>query len=826
MIPPVLSKRVLRALLVMMSVMVGGANLLTAPASLALQRSSPARATTTVPSQRTFLDQYCVTCHNQTSKTAGLTLENIDIERVGENALVWEKVARKLRTRAMPPAGMPRPDSGGFDSLATYLETALDRAAVAEPEPGSAVVRRLNRTEYSNVVRDFLGIDTDAIDVESLLPPDESAHGFDNIGAVLSISPLLMERYLLAARKVARIAVGDPAVRPVFETYSLPKFLMQDQYHMSEDLPFGSRGGIAIRHHFPVDGDYVAQIRLQRMTRESIRGILDEPHEIEVRLDGERIELFKVGGENKGPFEYFGAGRSGDPAQEQYERTADEGLEVRFSTTAGTHLVGVTFPSTVTLPEGMLGRLRPPLTVIEFSQFKGGVPGVGDVTISGPYDTKGVGDTPSRSKIFVCNPENSLDDVACARTIVSALSRRAYRRPVNDQDISILLEFYAEGQSKGGFEAGIQAAIERILLDPEFLFRVERDPPNAVADTAYPVSDLELASRMSFFLWSSIPDDELLELAALGRLRDPVVLEQQVRRMLGDPRSAALVTNFAGQWLLLRNLRSISPDPEVYPYFDDNLRVAFQRETELFFESLMRDDRSVMDLLNADYTFVNERLAEHYGIPDVYGNRFRRVTVTDEDRRGLLGQGSILTLTSYATRTAPTLRGKWILENILGAPPPPPPPDAVADLKENARGAKVLTVRERLEEHRVNPACASCHAMMDPAGFALENFDGIGRWRETEGGSTIDASGVLPDGEKFQGPAELRQVLLAKRQQFVVAFTEKLLTYALGRGLEHYDAPTVRKIIRETTPEDYRWSSIILSMIRSAPFQMRRTQPS
>ncbi len=383
-----------------------------------------------------------------------------------------------------------------------------------------------------------------------------------------------------------------------------------------------------------------------------------------------------------------------------------------------------------------------------------------------------------------------------------------------------------KARARGGFEAGIRAAIERILLDPEFLFRVERDPPNAVADTAYPVSDLELASRMSFFLWSSIPDDELLELAALGHLRDPVVLEQQVRRMLGDPRSAALVTNFAGQWLLLQNLRSISPDPEVYPYFDDNLRVAFQRETELFFESLMREDRSVMDLLNADYTFVNERLAEHYGIPDVYGNRFRRVTVTDEDRRGLLGQGSILTLTSYATRTAPTLRGKWILENILGAPPPPPPPDVVADLKENVRGAKVLTVRERLEEHRVNPACASCHAMMDPAGFALENFDGIGRWRDTEGGATIDASGVLPDGEEFQGPAELRQVLLAKRQQFVVAFTEKLLTYALGRGLEHYDAPTVRKIIRETTPEDYRWSSIILSMIRSAPFQMRRTQPS
>ena len=825
MFPRVSSRNVFLAMLVA-TPLAGGSHLLPGPAPVYVQEPSSSARPAALTRQRTLLDQYCVTCHNQTSKTAGLTLDNIDIEHVSENAPAWEKVVRKLRARAMPPAGVPRPDSGSYDSLATYLETELDRAAGAEPNPGRAVIRRLNRTEYSNVVRDLLDLDTDAIDIEALLPPDESAHGFDNIGTVLSLSPLLMERYLLAARKVARIAIGDPAIRPVFETYRVPKFLMQDQYHMSEDLPFGSRGGIAIRHHFPVDSDYVVQVRLQRMARESIRGILDEQHDIEVRLDGERIKLFKVGGENRGPFEYFGAGRSGDPAQAEYERTADDDLEVRFHATAGTHVVGVTFPSKATLPEGMLGKLHPPLTVIEYSQFKGGVPGVGHVIIGGPYDAKNVGDTPSRRKIFVCRPTSNLDEAACARRIVRTLSRRAYRRPVSDEDVSILLDFYAEGRSNGGFEAGIRAALERILLDPEFLFRVERDPPNVEADTAYPVSDLEFASRMSFFLWGSVPDDALLNLAERGRLRDAVALEQQVKRMLQDSRSSALVKNFAGQWLLLRNLRSISPDPQMFPYFDDNLREAFGRETELFVESLVREDRSVTEFLNADYTFVNERLARHYGIPDVYGNRFRRVTLSDENRRGLLGQGSILTLTSYATRTSPTLRGKWILENILGAPPPPPPSDVDTNIKENVPGGKILSVRERLEQHRVNPACASCHALMDPLGFALENFDGTGAWRTSDGGSTIDPSGVLPDGQKFQGPAELRQLLLDKREQFIAAFVERFLTYALGRGLEYYDAPAVRKIIREAAPDDYRWSSIILGIVRSAPFQMRRSPPA
>ncbi len=771
--------------------------------------------------QRAVLDTYCVSCHNESLATAGLRLDTIPVEHVSDDPVVWEKVAKKLRTGAMPPPGMLRPTAPDYDSLATYLETELDGAAIADPNPGRPVLHRLNRVEYSNAVRDFLGVDIDAVDIKSLLPPDETSQGFDNIGAALSVSPLLMERYLLAAGKIARIAVGDATIRPVFETYGLPKFLMQDTDRMSEDLPFGSRGGTALRHYFPVEGDYVIQVRLQRMARESIRGLLNGPHDMEVRLDGERVEVFTVGGENPGAFVYFGAGRAMEPAQEEYERTADQDLTSRVHVTAGTHVVGVTFPKKAALTEGAL---MAPLTIIEFSQFKGGPPAVGEVIIGGPYDATGVGDTPSRSKIFVCRPTSGRDEEVCARKIVSALARRAYRRPVTEEDLSILLGFYWENRSEGSFEDGIRAALERILLDPEFLFRFERDPANIAADTAYRISDLELASRLSFFLWSSIPDDELLNLAEQDRLNQPAVLEQQVQRMLADPRSKAFVTNFPGQWLLLRNLPSYTPDPEVFPYFDDNLREALQRETELFFESLVREDRPVHDLLGADYTFVNERLAAHYGIPDVYGSRFRRVTLTDENRRGLLGHASILTATSYANRTAPTLRGKWILDNILGAPPPAAPPD-IPELKENTSGDKVLTMRERMEEHRANPSCASCHNQMDPLGFALENFDGIGGWRINDGGSKIDPSGVLPDGEKFESAAELRQVLLGKSEQFVGTVTERLLTYALGRGLEYYDAPAVRNIMREGARDDYRWSSIIASIVRSVPFQMRRSQP-
>ena len=793
-------------------------NVLPGPVSA---QGPPSAPVITIPPQRVLLDIYCVSCHNETLKTAGLTLDTIQVEKVGEDPVVWEKITKKLRTASMPPPGLPRPTTEDYDSLASYIETELDRAALAEPNPGRPVLHRINRVEYSNAVRDLLGIDTDAVDIKALLPPDETAQGFDNIGAALSMSPLLMEKYLLAAGKIARIAVGDSTILPVFETYGLPKFLMQDEARMSEDLPFGSRGGTAVRHYFPVEGDYIVQVRLQRMARESIRGLLDGPHEMEIRLDGERIKAFTVGGESPGAFDYFGAGRAPEPAQLEYERTADNDLTVRFHVTAGTHVVGVTFPKKAALTEGAL---MAPLTIIEFSQFKGGSPAVGEVIIGGPYDVKGVGETPSRGKIFICRPSSIRDEEACAGKIVSALAHRAYRRPVTEGDVSILLGFYKENRSEGSFEDGIRGAIERILLDPEFLFRFETDPESMTADTAYRISGLELASRLSFFLWSSIPDDELLNLAEQELLQEPAVLEQQVRRMLQDSRSKALMTNFPGQWLLLRNLPSYSPDPEVFPYFDDNLREALQRETELFFESLLREDRPIPDLLMADYTFLNERLADHYGIPNIYGSRFRRVTLTDRNRRGLLGHGSILTATSYANRTAPTLRGKWILDNILGAPPPAAPPD-IPELKENASGDQALTMRERMEEHRANPTCATCHNQMDPLGFALENFDAIGGWRINDGTSAIDPSGVLPGGEKFQSPAEFREVLFGKRDQFVATVTERLLTYALGRELEYYDAPAVRNIMRDATRADYRWSAVILSIVESVPFQMRRSQP-
>ena len=794
----------------------------TSSQSTAQAAQQPSSLQSALSPHRALLDQYCLACHNEALNTAGLMLDKVDVEKVSDNVAVWENVAMKLRAGAMPPAGMARPDAAEYDSLVAYLETELDRAAAEKPNPGRPVIRRLNRTEYSNAIRDLLAIDTDAVDVRELLPPDESAQGFDNIGTALSVSPLLMERYLAAAQKVVRIAIGDPNITPLFESYDVPRYLMQDQYRMSEDLPFGSRGGTALRHHFPVEGDYVVQVRLQRMARQSIRGLHDEGHEMEIRLDGERIKRFQVGGEDVGPFEYFKSNRPLDAAQEEYERTADEELEVRFHATAGTHLVGVTFQREAYLPEGPL---QPRLTQIEFAQFTGGSPAVGRVIIGGPYDTTGIGDTPSRSKIFACQPADASEEEACATEILSTLARRAYRRPVTDEDVAILLGFYEANRSKEGFEAGIEAALERLLLDPEFLFKIERDPGGVAPDIAYHISDLELASRLSFFLWSSLPDEELLSLAEQGRLSEPAVLEQQVFRMLGDSRANSLVSDFAGQWLLLRNLSSFQPDPEAFPYFDDNLREAFRRETELFVDSLVREDRSVTDLLDADYTFLNERLAQHYGVEGVYGSRFRRVTLSEEQRRGLLGHGSILMATSYPKRTAPTLRGKWILENILGAPPPPPPPDIPA-LVETGAGGEILTMREQMQQHTTNPSCSVCHARMDPLGFALENFDAVGLWRSTDGGSAIDPSGELPGGEKFQGPAGLRQLLLSKPEQFVATVTERFLTYALGRELEYYDSAAVRKIIQDAEPDDYRWSAIILNIIKSSPFQMRRSQPS
>ena len=802
-----LNQGILRAILVWLGVALAGAN--------SMQAAGPQSSAAGAPpaTHRVLLNRYCVTCHNERLKTAGLMLDAMDVEKVNEKAPVWEKVIRKLRTGAMPPAGMPRPDKAAYDSFATYLETEIDRAATARPNPGRPVVHRLNRAEYANAIRDLLAME---IDGGALLPPDDSRYGFDNLGDVLAVSPLLLERYMAAARKISRLAIGDPALRPTAETYDVSAALTQED-RMSDALPFGSRGGIAVRHHFPLDGEYVIRIRLQRTQSDLIIG-LAEPNRLDVRLDHALIKQFIVGGEFSGKPESLYS----DYYADDYLFKADEGLEVRLAVKAGTRLVGVAF---VKKTEATEGHYQPrPLEFRVAAVNAEDKPAVASVTVDGPYEVSGPGETPSRSQIFVCRPAGGADEDPCAKRILSRLARRAYRRPVTDGDLQTLLTFFAAGKSESGFEAGIGTALERMLVSPEFLFRIERDPASLAAGATYRISDLQLASRLSFFLWSSIPDDELLELAEDGKLSDPQVMEQQVLRMLGDSRAKTLVSNFAGQWLYLRNLRGISPDPQLLPDFDESLREAFQQETELFFESIVREDRSVLDLLNADYSFLNERLARHYQIPNVSGSHFRRVTLRDEKRRGLLGQGSILTVTSYPNRTSPTLRGKWLLDNFLGTPPPPPPPDVVASLTERDKDGKVLSVRQQMEQHRTNPVCATCHARMDPLGFALENFDAIGKWRTTDANTPIDASGALPDGTQFEGPAGLRNLMVDKGDEFVTTITEKLLTYALGRGVEYYDQTAVRQIVRGAAPNDYRWSSLIMGIVKSTPFQMRRSR--
>ncbi len=804
-----------RTIMCLIGIALGG---IVSQAAATQQSSDP--SSSPASQYRAVLNRYCVTCHNERLKTADLMLDKMDVANVTANASVWEKVIRKLRTAAMPPAGVPRPDPATYDGFATYLETTLDRAAAAEPDPGRPIVSRLNRAEYVNAVRDLLAIDTNAIDIPSYLPADDSGFGFDNIGDVLSVSPVLLERYMSVAQRVRRLAIGDPTIQPGSKTYSVPTLLMQDD-RMSEAMPFGSRGGIAINHHFALDGEYEIKIILQRDPDNFVRG-LGEERQLDVRVDGERVKLFTVGGVRLGRSESVFV-TYGDPAQTQYERNADEDLQVRFSANAGAQAVAVTFLNETTMSEGPW---RPRQTGLgaaaKYKDYTQGEPAVANVIISGPFDATGPGETPSRSKIFVCQPTGSDDEEICAKRILTSLARRAYRRPATEQEMRTLLTFYDEGRSQGGFEAGIGLALRRILVSPAFLFHVENDPANVAPGAAYPINDFELASRMSFFLWSSIPDDELLDVAEQGQLRDPAVLEQQVRRMIADPRSEALVNNFAGQWLYLRNVAAAAPDPELFPDFEENLREALMEETRLFFGSTIREDRSVLDLLNADYTFLNERLARHYGIPNIYGSHFRRVQLADESRRGLLGQGSILMVTSYATRTSPTLRGKWVLENILATPPAPPPPDVEAVLPQTGEGGEELSVRNLLEQHRANPICASCHGRMDPLGFALDNFDAVGQWRDTEAGKPVDASGILPDGTKFEGAAGLRNELLKHPEQFATAVAEKLLTYGLGRGIEYYDQPAVRKIVREAAPDDYRWSAIVAGIINSTPFQMRR----
>ncbi len=684
-------------------------------------------------------------------------------------------------------------------------ETSLDRVAAAKPNPGRTdTFRRLTRTEYQNAIRDLLAID---VDVTSLLPKDDSSFGFDNV-TVGGLSPTLLERYLSAAQKISRLAIGTPVRSPGSDIVVLPVDLTQEEHF--EDLPFGTRGGTVVHHTFPVDAEYEIRVRLSRDRNENVEG-LTEPHQMELTLDGTRLQLFTIQPK-----------RTAQQGTYYSDQEADAGLTVRIPLKAGPHMIGATF---LKRTSALLETERQPYQAhFNMDRHPRTQPAVYSVSIAGPFDAIGAGDTPSRRRIFVCRPAKASEEEACGKRIISTLARRTYRRPVTDADLQMPLAFYKDARTEAGFEAGIEMALRALITSTEFLFRVERDPENIAPNTAYRVSDLELASRLSFFLWSSIPDDELLDVATRGKLHEPAVLEQQVRRMLADGRSEALVNNFAEQWLYLRNLAASNPDPRLFADFDDNLRQSFRRETELFFESVVKEDRSILDLLKANYTFLNERLAKHYGIPNVYGSQFRRVSLGDDSvRGGLLGQGSILTVTSYATRTSPVLRGKWVLENILGTPPPPPPPN-VPPLKENGVG-KVLSMRERMEQHRSNPACSGCHSLMDPIGLSIENFDAIGRWRtRTEGSSPVDSSGGLPSGATFEGVSGLKRALLNRPELFVTTVTEKLLTYALGRGVEYYDVPAVRTVTRDARNNDYRFSSLVLGIVKSTPFQMRRSQ--
>ena len=759
---------------------------------------------------RALLDDYCVRCHNQRTavgQNTGVMWDTVDLARVNVHAEVLERGVRRLRAGMMPPAGSPRPDPATYTALTEWLETELDRHAVPHaPPPG---LHRLNRREYANVIRDLLGVDVDAT---ALLPSDDSSRGFDNQAGTLSVSPALLEAYLSAAGKVSRLAVGS-ATAPTQTVYRVAEDATQN-YHV-EGLPFGTRGGISVRHEFAANGEYAFRIVPVNMgnmgnTRPfgEVRG-----ERLEVLLDGERLALVDWD-------ETLGVGRSGGGAREL-------AIDLRVPVEAGPHTVGVTFLATSFAPGLDLND-----AFLRSTIETGGLPGftfyphVGSVRVDGPYDAAGAGDTPSRRQIFVCRPTSAtdVDEEGCAEEILSTLARRAYRQPVTAEDLDTLMGFYRIGREAGDFDGGIEMALQRILTDPKFIYRVEVAPAGVTPGGVYPISDLELASRLSFFLWSSSPDDELLALAVDARLREPAVLKRQVRRMLADPRSAALVANFAGQWLTLRNLESQIPVVELFPDFDDNLRQAFRREVELFFASVLTEGRSVIDLLTADYTFVDERLATHYGIPNVSGSRFRRVALGDglDARRGLLGKGGILTVSSQPGRTSPVQRGKWVLQNMLGITPPDPPPDvpelppATHDVAGNATEP---SMREKMEQHRANPVCAACHTLMDPIGFSLENFDAIGRWRADDQGLPIDASDVLYDGSAVDGPAGLRQFLLRYSDQFVRTVTEKLLTYALGRGVEYHDMPVVRAIVREAAADDYRFTSLIMGVVRSDPFQ-------
>ena len=746
-----------------------------------------------------MIDRYCVTCHNQKLKTAGLMLDKADVASPGAAGEIWEKVVRKLRTSTMPPTNMPQPSTEDRRALLSWLETSLDQAAAAKPNPGRTdTLRRLNRTEYQNAIRDLLLLD---IDAASLLPPDESGYGFDNV-TVGDLPPALLDRYISAAQKISRLAIGGAQSSLQSDIIRVPPDLTQEEH--VPGLPIGTRGGVSVHYTFPQDGEYEFQIYLARGYSGNVDGLRDpQPHEMNLLIDRTPVGTITI----QKP-------ANGD------DKLLDKNFKIRVPVKAGPHDVAVTF---VRNSSSLLETSRQPLPV-HFNERRHPriTPAISQFSITGPYAAEGAGDTPSRRRIFVCRPAQPREEEACAKKILSTLMRRAYRRSISGADLERPMVFYKEARSDGDFDAGIARALSLVLFNPGFLFRVEADPERIQAGTNYRISDLELASRLSFFLWSSIPDDELLDAAIRGELRRPEVFEKQARRMLADPRSYNLASNFAGQWLRLRNLESVSPNVRQYPDFDDNLRQAFRQETELFVDSIRREDRSVLDLLKTDYTFLNERLAKHYGIPNVYGSRFRRLTLAaDSKRGGLLRQGSILSTTSYATRTSPVIRGVWILSNIFGAPPPPPLPNVPA---LDGTVPANLPIRERLSLHRNNAVCASCHRTIDPVGFALENFDAVGRWRDEEGDSgAIDVSGGIPGAGELKGVAGLEEALLRRPELFAGTLTEKLLTFALGRGVEYYDGPAIRKILREAEPDRYRFSSLILGIVKSVPFQMRRS---
>ncbi len=759
---------------------------------------SSSREVSAASSYRRLIDRYCVICHGEELETAGLRLDLTDLYNIGESAEVWEKVAHKLRAGIMPPPDRPQPSVGARRALLSWLETSLDDAAAANLNPGrTESLRRLNRTEYQYSIRDLLSLD---IDATALLPHDESGHGFDNVN-VGDLSPTLLDRYVSAAQKVSRLAIGSTQ-RSVESTVIRVKPDISQEAHIP-GLPIGTRGGVLIPHTFPQDGEYDIQIWLTRNRNEKVEG-LKAPNDLVLLLDRKRIQTFTVK----------------PPSDREDHTQVDKHLTTRISVAAGPHDLGVTFPKT---KSSLLETGRQPLeSRFNYHRHPRTGPAVFQVSIRGPYAAQGAGDTPSRRRIFVANPTRPDEEEDCAKQILTTLLRRAYRRPVSKADLTRPMAFYREGRSEGNFDMGIERALTAVLVSPEFLFRIETNPEGTASGAPYRISDIELASRLSFFLWSSIPDDELLDAAVRGKLSTPDGLEKQARRLLADPRSNNLASNFTGQWLHLRKLDAWSPDARLFPDVDDNLRQAFRKETELLVDSVLREDLSVLNLLKADYTFLNGRLAKHYGIPHIYGNRFRRVSLGENSKRGgLLRHGSILAVTSYATRTSPVVRGKWVLDNIFGAPPPPPPPN-LSTLESNVVNAS-LPIRERMSEHRANPVCASCHRTIDPIGFALENFDPVGRWRDYEDGAPVDASGGLPGVGKFEGVAGLEEGLLSRPELFVGTFTKKLLTFALGRGIEYYDAPAVRKILREAEPDGYRFSSIILGIVNSTPFQMRNS---